>query len=358
MKRLPLLLLVAILLFSACCLAACGEDMPAPPESGYSVSGIVTADGEPLAGVTVLIDAEPAGSTDENGVFSVLCPDYGSIVAFEKEGFAFSPDSHTVRGDVNDLHILASPADESDPDKPDVPDTPDEPDVPDVPDIPDEPDEPDVPDVPDVPDIPDEPDEEEPEPPEPLSAAGSFFSCYAPDGSARIAFAADPLSERITLTLSDGESTLSLSADARGEVFASEELRLPFDAELSDTSLSVILDADGAVALFGGDFTLTVTCETEGRQSSVSDAHAFSFAFPAPSVFDLSAEGGVLSWKTEGLPEGCTFAVIASGLIVAETSETSLSLGDIGTTLPEGTLIAVAAVKDGSFVAVSDTIAI
>ena len=167
MKRLPLLLLVAILLFSACCLAACGEDMPAPPESGYSVSGIVTADGEPLAGVTVLIDAEPAGSTDENGVFSVLCPDYGSIVAFEKEGFAFSPDSHTVRGDVNDLHILASPADESDPDDPDVPDTPEEPDVP------------------DVPDVPDEPDEEEPEPPEPLSAAGSFFSYYAPDGSAR-----------------------------------------------------------------------------------------------------------------------------------------------------------------------------
>ena len=340
MKRLPLLLLVAILLFSACCLAACGEDMPAPPESGYSVSGIVTADGEPLAGVTVLIDAEPAGSTDENGVFSVLCPDYGSIVAFEKEGFAFSPDSHTVRGDVNDLHILASPADESDPDKPDVPDTPDEPDVP------------------DVPDVPDTPDEEEPEPPEPLSAAGSFFSYYAPDGSARIAFAADPLSERITLTLSDGERTLSLSADARGEVFASEELRLPFDAELSDTSLSVILDADGAVVLFGGDFTLTVTCEAEGRQASVSDAHAFSFAFPTPSVFDLSAEGGVLSWKTEGLPEGCTFAVIANGLIVAETSETSLSLGDIGTTLPEGTLIAVAAVKDGSFVAVSDTIAI
>ena len=340
MKRLPLLLLVAILLFSACCLAACGEDMPAPPESGYSVSGIVTADGEPLAGVTVLIDAEPAGSTDENGVFSVLCPDYGSIVAFEKEGFAFSPDSHTVRGDVNDLHILASPADESDPDKPDVPDTPDEPDVP------------------DVPDVPDTPDEEEPEPPEPLSAAGSFFSYYAPDGSARIAFAADPLSERITLTLSDGERTLSLSADARGEVFASEELRLPFDAELSDTSLSVILDADGAVALFGGDFTLTVTCEAEGRQASVSDAHAFSFAFPTPSVFDLSAEGGVLSWKTEGLPEGCTFAVIANGLIVAETSETSLSLGDIGTTLPEGTLLAVAAVKDGSFVAVSDTIAI
>ena len=340
MKRLPLLLLVAILLFSACCLAACGEDMPAPPESGYSVSGIVTADGEPLAGVTVLIDAEPAGSTDENGVFSVLCPDYGSIVAFEKEGFAFSPDSHTVRGDVNDLHILASPADESDPDDPDVPDTPEEPDVP------------------DVPDVPDEPDEEEPEPPEPLSAAGSFFSYYAPDGSARIAFAADPLSERITLTLSDGERTLSLSADARGEVFASEELRLPFDAELSDTSLSVILDADGAVVLFGGDFTLTVTCEAEGRQASVSDAHAFSFAFPAPSVFDLSAEGGVLSWKTEGLPEGCTFAVIANGLIVAETSETSLSLGDIGTTLPEGTLLAVAAVKDGSFVAVSDTIAI
>ena len=340
MKRLPLFLLVAILLFSACCLAACGEDMPAPPESGYSVSGIVTADGEPLAGVTVLIDAEPAGSTDENGVFSVLCPDYGSIVAFEKEGFAFSPDSHTVRGDVNDLHILASPADESDPDDPDIPDTPDEPDVP------------------DVPDIPDEPDEEEPEPPEPLSAAGSFFSYYAPDGSARIAFAADPLSERITLTLSDGESTLSLSADARGEVFASEELRLPFDAELSDTSLSVILDADGAVVLFGGDFTLTVTCEAEGRQASVSDAHAFSFAFPTPSVFDLSAECGVLSWKTEGLPEGCTFAVIANGLIVAETSETSLSIGDIGTTLPEGTLLAVAAVKDGSFVAVSDTIAI
>lgn len=340
MKRLPVFLLVATLLLSACCLVACGEDMPAPPESGYSVSGIVTADGEPLAGVTVLIDAEPAGSTDENGVFSLLCPDYGSIVAFEKEGFTFSPDSHTVRGDVNDLHILASPADESDPDDPDTPEEPDEPDDP------------------DIPDVPEGPDEEEPGPPEPLYAAGSFFSYYAPDGSARIAFAADPLSERITLSLSDGERTLSLSADARGEEFASEELRLPFDTEISDTALSVILDADEAVALFGGDFTLTVTCEAEGRLSSVSDAHTFSFAFPTPSAFDLSAEDGVLSWKTEGLPEGCTFAVIANGIIVAETSETSLSLGDIGATLPEGATLAVAAVKDGSFVAVSDTIAI
>ena len=64
-----ILLLLLLPLFSACT-----EEMPAPPESGYSVSGIVLLDGGPLAGVSVWSGGEVVGSTDENGVYSVSAP--------------------------------------------------------------------------------------------------------------------------------------------------------------------------------------------------------------------------------------------------------------------------------------------
>ena len=93
-----ILLLLLLPLFSACT-----EEMPAPPESGYSVSGIVLLDGEPLEGVSVWSGGEIVGSTDENGVYSVSGLEKYSSVAFEKEGYSFSPASYTVTGDANGL---------------------------------------------------------------------------------------------------------------------------------------------------------------------------------------------------------------------------------------------------------------
>ena len=104
-KKLTALLVLTIL--AVCALAACNESMPEIPDSGISVSGIVLCGGDPLPGAAVLVNGETAGAADVNGVFSLSGLEYGDIVAFELDGYTFSPSSHTVTGTVNDLTVLA-----------------------------------------------------------------------------------------------------------------------------------------------------------------------------------------------------------------------------------------------------------
>lgn len=289
-----ILLLLLLPLFSACT-----EEMPAPPASGYSVSGIVLLDGEPLEGVSVWSGGEIVGSTDENGVYSVSGLAKYSSVAFEKEGYSFSPASYTVTGDANDYNVVASVASPPPEDEPDDPSEPDDPDVPDLPDLPDEPDEPDAPDA------------------EPLSVPTSFFAAYSSSGAFTVGFSADIDTETLSVTAENDNAALSATAGINDEVLLFDGISVPFDAVVTEDRIEVTMD---------------VTALAER----------------------LAVADGMLSWIAHDMPAGCTFAVLANGVKVAETSASSIALADTALPVPEGASLSVAALVDGVPVAFSD----
>lgn len=234
MKKLALLVLAVLLLLPL--FSACTEEMPAPPESGYSVSGIVLLDGEPLAGVSVWSGGEVVGSTDENGVYSVSGLSKYSSVAFEKEGYSFSPASYTVTGDANDYNVVASVVSPPPEDEPDDPSEPDGPDVPDLPDLPDEPDEPDAPDA------------------EPLSVPTSFFAAYSSSGAFTVGFSADIDTESLSFVATSGELSLTAQADIRAGVLPFDGAVVPFDATVTEDRLEVTMDVTALAERLAGEF--------------------------------------------------------------------------------------------------------
>lgn len=116
------------------------------------------------------------------------------------------------------------------------------------------------------------------------------------------------------------------------------------------------MDVTDAVSFFGGTFTVTVTASAENMEDGVSEPFVCSFAAGEPRVYGLTLQDGTLSWHTEHLPEGCTFAVIVNGLRVYETAAEETDLADLPFALPDGATLRVAAEKDGSAVAVSEEI--
>lgn len=328
-----ILLLLLLPLFSACT-----EEMPAPPASGYSVSGIVLLDGEPLEGVSVWSGGEIVGSTDENGVYSVSGLEKYSSVAFEKEGYSFSPASYTVTGDANDYNVVASvasPPPENEPDDP-TPDEPDDPDVPDLPDLPDEPDEPDIPDA------------------EPLSAPASFFAAYSSSGAFTVGFSADVDTETLSVVAANGGLSLTAQAAIRAGELSFDGADVPFEAVMTEDRIEVTMDVTALAERFAGEFSLVVTVSAEGMESAVSESFACSFALAPPRIDGLTVSDGVLSWTAHDMPAGCTFAVLANGVKVAETSASSIALADTDLPVPEGASLSVAALVDGIPVAFSD----
>lgn len=329
-----ILLLLLLPLFSACT-----EEMPAPPASGYSVSGIVLLDGEPLEGVSVWSGGEIVGSTDENGVYSVSGLEKYSSVAFEKEGYSFSPASYTVTGDANDYNVVASvvsPPPEDEPDDPFDPSEPDGPDVPDLPDLPDEPDEPDAPDA------------------EPLSVPTSFFAAYSSSGAFTVGFSADIDTESLSVTAENDNAALSATAGINDEVLLFDGISVPFDAVVTEDRIEVTMDVTALAERLAGEFSLVVTVSAEGMESAVSESFTCSFALAPPRIDGLAVADGVLSWTAHDMPAGCTFAVLANGVKVAETSASLIALADTALPVPEGASLSVAALVDGVPVAFSD----
>lgn len=339
---LPVLLLIMICCF-ACVLASCSEDPPSPPETGLSVSGRVTSDGEPLPGVSVLVNGEARLVSDSDGVFSLSGLNGGEVIAFVKEGFSFSPDSHTVKATVNDLDIRASEVADEGPDEPAEPDESDEPDEPDLPD---------VPDVPAEPDPPEEPD------PVLLTAPFAFFSAYTAEGNAAVGFSADVRTETFTLSVLDAQGGILCSAQAAREdgVFRFPDAEAMFDVYVDEDALDVTVNVSALVKMFDGSFTVTVTSSAQNAESATSLPYVCEFATGVPTVSGASLADGVLSWQASFLPDGCTFAVTANGVKVLETTECSADLSLSEFFIPEGAELKIVALADGKPVAVSEGI--
>ena len=384
MKKKFLVLVLSVLL--ALGLAACTQDMPAPPPSGESASGIVTLNGEGLAGVSVLVNGVPSSSTDGYGVFSLSGLEEGDLIAFAAEGYSFSPSSYEISGTVNDLHILASllPDDddeETDGDKDDDTEdgedgeTPDDPQDPDDGDAPDDGETPDGGDAPDDGDAPDEggdaDDDETPETPnedeegpdeetpvEDLSPAGNFLFFYTADGTPSLRFALDARTESFELTVlvQGRDEAFSGEGSLESESVTIGETVIPFSCERTEESVTATLPLTFLSSPTEG--TLSVTSEAEGINSSVSETYAFAFGRDLPAVTDLSLDDGVLSWRTENAPEGSVSLVTANGVTVAVTEETSLPLTSLIHPVPTGAEIVVILTLDSKPIAYSSILTI
>ena len=89
-------------------------------------------------------------------------------------------------------------------------------------------------------------------------------------------------------------------------------------------------------------------------ESAVSEPFMCSFVLAPPRIDGLTVADGILSWTAHDMPAGCTFAVLANGVKVAETSASSIALADTALPVPEGASLSVAALVDGVPVAFSD----
>ena len=384
MKKKFLVLILSVLL--ALGLAACTQDMPAPPPSGESASGIVTLNGEGLAGVSVLVNGVPSSSTDGYGVFSLSGLEEGDLIAFAAEGYSFSPSSYEISGTVNDLHILASllpddddeetngdkdddtedgedgetPDDPQDPDDGDAPDdgeTPDGGDAPDDGDAPDEGGDADDDETPETPNEDEEgPDEETPV--EDLSPAGNFLFFYTADGTPSLRFALDARTESFELTVlvQGRDEAFSGEGSLESESVTIGETTIPFSCERTEESVTATLPLTFLSSPTEG--TLSVTSKAEGMNSSVSETYAFAFGRDLPAVTDLSLDDGTLSWRTENAPEGSVSLVTANGVTVAVTEETSFPLTSLTHPVPTGAEIVVILTLDSKPIAYSSILTI
>ena len=387
MKKKFLVLILSVLL--ALGLAACTQAMPAPPPSGESASGIVTLNGEGLAGVSVLVNGVPSSSTDGYGVFSLSGLEEGDLIAFAAEGYSFSPSSYEISGTVNDLHILASllPDDddeETDGDKDDdtedgedgeTPDDPQDPDDDDAPDDGETPDGGDAPDEGDAPDddgeTPETPSEDDPDTPnedeegpdeetpvETLSPAGNFLFFYTADDTPSLRFALDARTESFELTVlvQGRDEAFSGEGSLESESMTIGGTVIPFSCERTEESVTATLPLTFLSSPTEG--TLSVTSEAEGMNSSVSETYAFAFGRDLPAVTDLSLDDGTLSWRTENAPEGSVSLVTANGVTVAVTEETSLPLTSLTHPVPTGAEIVVILTLDSKPIAYSSILTI
>lgn len=337
-------LTVVILLCVAATLTACSEDLPvAVPESGYTVSGCVTADDSPLEGVTVLVNGEKETSTNAYGIYTVSGLEYGSVVAFDKDGFSFSPDSYTVSATAYDMNVLAFPEAPADTDEDGTSD--------------DETDDEtgdgtgDTSDGDDVDEDADSPAGDAVE----LDAPSGFFLAYTASGALALGFSVDADAESMTLRVDCPTGTLVSTSEVADGEFVFDGFSCPFGIETdSDGTVSVTADITAIVSVAGGEFSVTVTVSAADAEPVESAPFFCAVAEGAPSVHSLSLQDGTLTWEAAFLPENTTFAVLVNGVKVAESVACLADMSDLLSSLPEGATVCVAALCEGKVVAVSD----
>ena len=109
-----------LLLLCLISLCACSQDITDIPESkGLYLSGIITENNAPLAGVTVFVNDKKETVSDANGVFSLSGLSRGDEIEFAAEGYEFSPAEYTVEKSVYDLNVYATKSEEPNPPDPD-----------------------------------------------------------------------------------------------------------------------------------------------------------------------------------------------------------------------------------------------
>lgn len=317
--------LTAACLFALC---ACNEPPPAAePAKGLEVSGRITSDGENLSGVSVLSEnGEELASTDEYGIFTADCLNYGEKIVFKKEGFSFSPSEHRVTESVYDLNVKASAV---------LP--------PDEPDNPDEPEEPDIPDEPETPETV-------------LNAPRDLYLSHFGD-SLCISFTADANAEAFVMQFVFDARELAFTVSAEGGTTETDGKTLTVHrTENADGTVAFIAAVNALTEEYGAEFSLTVTAKAADADDAVSSVSAFDIA-AAAAVADVTLNGVILKWRSAGEnAEEFVYLVNVNGVTLARTEATEFDLSTLSYDIPAGASLSVAALLHGRVAAASSAI--
>ena len=320
-----------LLLLCLISLCACSQDITDIPESkGLYLSGIITENNAPLAGVTVFVNDKKETVSDANGVFSLSGLSRGDEIEFAAEGYEFSPAEYTVEKSVYDLNVYATKSEESNPPDPD----PD-------------------------PDLEPDPDPEpEPEPePEQLNAPDKGVPVYS--GNV-LSFAVDSRSETFVLTLATKTFKTEIVSSLSENTVTVGEYSFAVTVSPSETTAKTAVSVDVTALTEGRNITLSVKVSSSAEDflSSVTTVSRATFINIPPRIDKPVYENGQLSWTVADMPDEVVYAIMVEGVTITTTDLTSVDVSEYSDRFTAGARVTVAAMTDGMNIAVSEILVI
>lgn len=322
-----------LLLMCLISLCACSQDITDIPESkGLYLSGIITENNAPLAGVTVFVNDKKETVSDANGVFSLSGLSRGDEIEFAAEGYEFSPAEYTVEKSVYDLNVYATKSEEPNPPDPD-PDPHPEPD-------------------------PDPEPEPEPEP-EQLSAPDKGVPVYSGRGNV-LSFAVDSRSETFALTLATKTFKTEIVSSLSENTVTVGEYSFAITVSPSENAAKTAVSVDVTALTEGRNITLSVKVSSSAEDflSSVTTVSRATFINIPPRIDKPVYENGQLSWTVADMPDEVVYAIMVEGVTITTTDMTSVDVSEYSDRFTTGARVTVAAMTDGMNIAVSEILVI
>lgn len=320
-----------LLLLCLISLCACSQDITDIPESkGIYLSGIITENNSPLAGVTVFVNDKKETVSDANGVFSLSGLSRGDEIEFAAEGYEFSPAEYTVEKSVYDLNVYATKSEEPNPPDPD----------------------------PDPDPNPDPDPEPEPEP-EQLSAPDKGVPVYSGRGNV-LSFAVDSRSETFVLTLATKTFKTKIVSSLSENTVTVGEYSFAVTVSPSENAAKTAVSVDVTALTEGRNITLSVKVSSSAEDflSSVTTVSRATFINIPPRIDKPVYENGQLSWTVADMPDEVVYAVMVEGVTITTTDLTSVDVSEYSDRFTAGARVTVAAMTDGMNIAVSEILVI
>lgn len=324
-----------LLLLCLISLCACSQDITDIPESkGLYLSGIITENNAPLAGVTVFVNDKKETVSDANGVFSLSGLSRGDEIEFAAEGYEFSPAEYTVEKSVYDLNVYATKSEEPNPPNPD-PDPDPDPDP-----------------------NPDPDPEPEPEP-EQLSAPDKGVPVYSGRGNV-LSFAVDSRSETFVLTLATKTFKTEIVSSLSENTVTVGEYSFAVTVSPSENAAKTAVSVDVTALTEGRNITLSVKVSSSAEDflSSVTTVSRATFINIPPRIDKPVYENGQLSWTVADMLNDVIYAVMVEGVTITTTDLTSVDVSEYSDRFTAGARVTVAAMTDGMNIAVSEILVI
>lgn len=320
-----------LLLLCLISLCACSQDITDIPESkGLYLSGIITENNAPLAGVTVFVNDKKETVSDANGVFSLSGLSRGDEIEFAAEGYEFSPAEYTVEKSVYDLNVYATKSEEPNPPNPDPDPDPD-------------------------PDPNPDPDPE----PEQLSAPDKGVPVYSGRGNV-LSFAVDSRSETFVLTLATKTIKTEIVSSLSENTVTVGEYSFAVTVSPSENAAKTAVSVDVTALTESRNITLSVKVSSSAEDflSSVTTVSRATFINIPPRIDKPVYENGQLSWTVADMPDEVVYAIMVEGVTITTTDLTSVDVSEYSDRFTAGARVTVAAMTDGMNIAVSEILVI